>query len=128
MYDAFWQFCEGYDAAYQDKGDPGLQTMVSDGAAFEIRVSMGIPRARMKLPHTIDVKSPATEAAVRAFAERHGFALDFRDDSWVITGDENAYYGRIRPSEVWFTPEKFADRRGLLEEMTAIYVAHGAPV
>lgn len=127
MYDAFWDFYQSYDAAYQDKGDPGLQTMESDGAAFEIRISMGIPRARMKLPQTIDVKASATVAMVRAFADRHGFALDFRDDSWVMTGEENAYYGRIRPSEIWFTPEKFADRRGLLEEMAAMYAAHGAP-
>ena len=128
MFDSFWQFYEDYDSRYQATGDPGQQAMESDGNTFELRISMGIPRAKMKLPRQMDVTAPATEAAVRAFAERHGFALDFRDDSWVLTGEENLYYGRIRANEVWFTPEKFADRRPLLDELTGLYAAHGTPV
>src|SRR5947207_2095712 len=121
MFDAFWQFYEEYDAAYQSKGDPGQQSMESDRITFEIRISMGIPRAKMKLTRQLAVKEPQIEAAVRTFAEQNGFALDFRDDSWVITGEENLYYGRVRDTEVWFTPEKFADRRALLEELASIY-------
>ncbi|MCX6020297.1 MAG: hypothetical protein NTZ05_00915 [Chloroflexi bacterium] len=127
MYDGFWQFYREYDDKYQRDGDPGLQTMESDGATFEIRISMGIPRAKMRLPRQIEPRGAAAEAAVRLFADRNGFALDFRDDSWVLTGEENLYYGRIRVNEVWFTPEKFDDRRVLLDEMTGIYQAHGAP-
>ena len=73
MYDAFWTFYQEYDARYQQQGDPGQQSLDCDGATFELRISMGIPRARMKLPRQIDPKAPATEAAIQAFAGRNGF-------------------------------------------------------
>jgi len=124
MLDGFW---DEYHA-YRDSGNKErVQVPVPSGGHIELYHSMSSVRAAFHpdVPPFEDIE--AWGKAVLAMAARREFSTDFRDDSYVLTNWEGAYYARLRFAEFLFTPERFEEDPPLLEELVALYRSGALP-
>lgn len=124
LLDGFWEEYRAYrDAGVRER----QQVLLPGGGVIEIYYSMSSVRAsfRPDVPPFDD--SNTWEKAVVAMAAEREFLTDFRDDSYVLTNLEGAYYARLRFSEFLFTPERFEDEPGLLEELVTLYRSTDLP-
>ena len=118
MLEGFWDEYR----AYRDSGNKErVQVPVAGGGALELYYSMSSVRGafRPAVPPFEDTET--FEKAVLAMAAKREFSTDFRDDSYVLTNWEGAYYARLRFAEFLFTPERFEEDPPLLEELVALY-------
>lgn len=107
--------------AHKESGERSKQAFPVPGGALELSFTMGTVRALYR-PTTPPFKEESSwRQAVEALLSAHQLAQDYRDESYVFSTSEGAYLGRLRQEEFLFTPERFEDKDGLLQDLLALY-------